>query len=90
MEYHWTDCPGCGCQLAINYTATGGRISGSVRRWSTDRSVNDGRPFEIGPGIASPDGSFTTVCICGQEIRVTSHATGGEREDGLRVQLSSE
>ena len=90
MNYHWSDCPGCGCQLSINYTASASRISGSVRRWSADRSVNDGRLFEIGPGVASPEGAFTTACVCGREITVTSHAVSGERDEGLRVNLTSD
>jgi len=90
VNYHWSDCPGCGCQLSINYTASASRISGSVRRWSADRSVNDGRAFEVASGEASPEGGFTTPCVCGQPIAVTSHATGGERDEGLRVKLTSD
>ena len=90
MNYHWSDCPGCGCQVSINYTVYSDRISGSVRRWSADRSVNDGRPFQISSGALSPDGGFVTTCVCGQEITVISQAASGERDAGLRVTLTSD
>jgi len=90
MNYQWSDCAGCGCQVTVNYTIYPDRVSGSLRRWSADRSINDGRPFEIPRNALSPSGQFTTSCVCGQEILVASQAVGGEREEGLRVKLESE
>lgn len=89
MKYYWTECPGCRCQVAINFAVRDEKISGSVRRWSYDRSVNDGRRFEVPEGSLDADGSFATPCVCGQELRVpaTPSATGEEREPGLRVDL---
>lgn len=90
MNYHWSDCPGCGCQVSVNYTVYSDRISGSVRRWSADRSVNDGRPFQVLSAALTPDGAFATSCVCGREMTVTSQAASGERDEGLRVTLTSE
>jgi hypothetical protein len=89
LNYYWTDCPGCQCQVAINFTVREEKISGSLRRWSYDRSINDGRRFEVPAGSLAAEGGFSTPCVCGQELRVpsTPSATGEEREAGLRVDL---
>jgi len=76
MDYFWTDCPRCGCQVSINYIRHPARITGSVRRWSSDRSVNDGRAFELPGDAAGPDGSIAVSCVCGQELRAVSQAQG--------------
>jgi len=70
MNYVWLDCPGCGCQLAIQFAEHPDRIAGSVRRWSNDRSINDGRKLEIPRASVAEDGGFKTVCVCGAEIAV--------------------
>ncbi len=92
MKYHWTDCPGCLCHVAINYTESPDRISGSLRRWSADRSINDGRAIEIPSGDRSPGGGFPTACVCGQPILVPAEpdAVSAERDKGLRVKLTAD
>ena len=70
MNYYWTDCPGCGCQLVIHSTAYPDKVSGSLRRWSRDRSINDGRPFEVAASALSESGGFATSCVCGTQIAV--------------------
>jgi hypothetical protein len=70
VNYYWTDCPGCGCQVAINYTVSPARVSGSVRRWSGDRAINDGRPVEVAASELRPEGGFAVACVCGAEIEV--------------------
>ena len=65
MNYVWTDCPKCGCQITIQYDEHPESLVGSVRRWSTDRSVNDGRKLEIARTALSEDGSFRAECVCG-------------------------
>jgi hypothetical protein len=70
MNYVWTNCPKCGCQLAIQFAERPDRIAGSVRRWSNDRSINDGRLLEIPRASVGEDGGFTTNCVCGAEIAV--------------------
>ena len=89
MNYYWLDCPRCGCQVAINATVYPDRLSGSLRRWSIDRSVNDGRQVEIPAGSRTADGGFTTACVCGQELAVAGKpsAVGEERVEDLRVKL---
>lgn len=89
MNYHWTSCPSCGCQVSINLTEYGDRGSGSLRRWSTDRTVNDGKPLEIPAAGRGPDGSFEVTCVCGQRLRVEGKpsAVGEERDGDLRVNL---
>lgn len=91
MNYYWTDCPRCGCHVAVQWTVRPGRLSGSVRRWSGDRSINDGRPFEVPAASVSPEAGFTTACVCGQELAIPAKpaAVGGERAEGLRVDLGS-
>ena len=87
MNYHWTDCPGCGCQIAINWSARADGTSGSVRRWSADRSVNDGRPFVLPP---SPEPA-AVLCVCGATLALPGKpdAVGGERSENMRVTLNT-
>lgn len=66
MRYHWTECPGCSCQIAVNTTVQRGAVTGSLRRWSSDRSVNDGRPIVNAPSDAV--GGFSAACVCGQML----------------------
>jgi hypothetical protein len=89
MKYSWTRCPGCGCEVAINYTEGPERVSGSLRRWSSDRTVNDGRSFSIPATELPPGGGFPISCVCGQDLRVPAipDAVGAEREENLRVKL---
>ena len=87
MNYYWLECPGCHCELAVNTSTTGDRVAGSLRRWSADRSTNDGRPFEASAS-ARP---LSVSCVCGQELALpdTPSAVGAEREADLRVKLGS-
>jgi len=88
MNYHWTDCPGCSCHLAVNWMVRPEEIAGSLRRWSADRSTNDGKPFAFrGPELAAP---LVVPCVCGAPIPLPEEpdAVGGERTEGLRVNLS--
>ena len=60
MNYFWGTCAACGCQVTINFAEAPDRLTGSLRRWSTDRTVNDGRKMEVpragvGPGRELPD-----------------------------------
>jgi hypothetical protein len=83
------DCPKCQCHLAINTTETAEEISGSLRRWSVDRSINDGKLVRIPLAERSPDGGFTVTCLCGQPIVVPGKpdAVSAEREEDMRVNL---
>lgn len=79
MKYYWTECPSCRCQVAVNTSVSGGTVTGSLRRWSTDRGINDGRPIR---GLAlSADGGFETECVCGQQLAFAAEAdaVGSER-----------
>jgi hypothetical protein len=89
LKYYWIDCPRCRCHVTINTTTYPEKISGSLRRWSTDRSINDGRRFEIPIGAEPAPAGFTTACVCGQELVVPAEASavGSAREAGLRVDL---
>ena len=89
MRYRWMDCPKCQCHLAINTTETPEGISGSLRRWSVDRSINDGKLLQIPAAERSPDGGFVVSCVCGQAIMApgTPDAVSAEREGDLRVNL---
>ncbi len=82
MKYRWTDCPGCGCEVAINYSDVSGGITGSLRRWSRDRTINDGKPLQIGADAVGSDGGFAVTCVCGQALSVPSvpDAIGAERD----------
>lgn len=70
MNYVWTECPGCRCQITIQFTESAGRLTGSVRRWSRDRSVNDGRLLEVLRSAVAADGGFEAPCVCGATIAV--------------------
>ena len=74
MNYFWSFCPKCGCQVTIQYVDHPDRLVGSVRRWSTDRTVNDGRRLEVPGAELAADGGFQTACVCGE----------GSRGQGLR------
>ena len=89
MNYYWTSCPRCGCEVAINLTESPDRASGSLRRWSLDRTINDGRPIAVLAGERGPGGSFEVSCVCGQVLAVSGKpsAVGEEREADLRVKL---
>jgi hypothetical protein len=88
MKYRWLDCPGCLCHLAINTTETPEGISGSLRRWSVDRSINDGKLIRIPASELSPAG-FALTCLCGRAILVPAKpdAVAAEREEDMRVKL---
>jgi len=89
LNYYWTDCPNCGCHVAVQWSVYPDHLSGSVRRWSVDRTINDGRPFQVPSGDVSPEAGFTTACVCGQVLAVPAKpaAVGGERSADLRVKL---
>lgn len=89
MKYFWLDCPRCGCQVAVNYSESAAGISGSVRRWSADRSTNDGRPFQIAASDAATGDGLTVECVCGEQLGLSAKpdAVGAERDPDLRVTL---
>jgi len=72
MHYVWTTCGGCGGQITIQFARGPQGVTGSVRRWSTDRSVNDGRLLAVPAAAVGADGGFTAVCVCGAEIPVAA------------------
>ena len=72
MNYVWSECPKCGCQVTIQYVEHPDRLVGSLRRWSTDRTVNDGRLLAVSRAEISADGSFQTVCVGGGPIGVAA------------------
>lgn len=92
MNYHWRDCPGCGCHVAVNWTVTTDDLSGSVRRWSSDRSINDGKAFSLprGEDPEAPAAGGIVSCVCGASLPLPAKpdAVGGERADDLRVTLT--
>ncbi len=92
MKYHWTDCPSCHCHVTINTTDYPDRISGSLRRWSADRNINDGCPIQIPRAALPPGGGFSTACVCGQPIVVPAEpdAVSAERDADLRVKLTAD
>ena len=85
MNYYWLECPGCQCEIAVNTSAYPDRISGSLRRWSADRSTNDGRLFELPVSAAA----LSVPCVCGHQLALPDKpsAVGAEREADLRVKL---
>lgn len=89
MNYHWTTCPNCLCQVTVNWSVREEGISGSLRRWSTDRSINDGRAFSASRDTIATNRSAT--CVCGAPIALPEipDAVGGERAEDLRVTLAS-
>jgi hypothetical protein len=92
MKYRWARCPKCGCELSINFSNSPSGVAGSLRRWSVDRSINDGRAVRVAAAEIAPDGGFTTACVCGQAIPVPGKpdAVSAEREGNLRVKLGEE
>ncbi len=90
MNYHWSDCDSCHCHLAVNWMVRSGEILGSVRRWSADRSINDGKPFQI--PAADHAAPILVSCVCGAPIPLPDppDAVGGERTDDLRVKLTAD
>ena len=74
MNYFWTSCPKCSGQLTIQFVEHPDRLVGSVRRWSTDRTVNDGRRLEVPRAALAADGGFRAACVCGAEIPVVASA----------------
>ena len=70
MNYFWTVCPKCHGEITIQYVASAGGPSGSLRRWSSDRTVNDGRRVETPRAEVAEDGSFETACVCGGTIAI--------------------
>jgi hypothetical protein len=69
LNYYWTECPKCGCQVTVQYVDERGHLLGSVRRWSTDRAINDGRKIEAGTARDAA-GGFATACVCGAPVAV--------------------
>jgi hypothetical protein len=90
MNNHRADCPNCLCHLAVNWTVRPGEILGSVRRWSADRSINDGKAFQL-PGAAGA-APIVVPCVCGAPLSLPDppDAVGGERSDDLRVKLTAD
>jgi hypothetical protein len=70
MNYYWTDCPRCGCQVTIHFIENAAGLTGSVRRWSSDRATNDGRRLEVARADIGPAGNFQGTCVCGGPISV--------------------
>lgn len=93
MNYHWLDCPECHCHVAVNWTVSADHLAGSVRRWSSDRSVNDGKAFVLPRGADSQAGVAGAVvsCVCGASIPLPAKpdAVGAERAEDFRVTLAS-
>jgi hypothetical protein len=89
MKYRWMICPGCGCEAAINYTETSAGTFGSVRRWNHDRTINDGKAFQIAGAERAADAAFTVECRCGRTLEVPARpdAVSAEREANMRVDL---
>ena len=93
MNYHWLDCPECHCHVAVNWTVSADHLAGSVRRWSPDRSVNDGKAFVLPRGADPEAGVAGAVvsCVCGASIPLPAKpdAVGAERAEDFRVTLAS-
>ena len=70
MNYVWSFCPKCEGQLTLQYERHDAGLLGSLRRWSRDRSVNDGRRLDVAAAEVAADGGFQTACLCGQPISV--------------------
>jgi len=75
MNYFWGTCGACGCQVTVQFAEAPDGLTGSLRRWSTDRSVNDGRRMEVPRADVGPDGGFRTACVCGTSVAVPGSAT---------------
>jgi hypothetical protein len=89
MKYRWTDCPKCHCHLAINTSESPQGLAGSLRRWSADRAINDGKAIRIPRAEIFAGGGFSITCLCGESIAVPPKpdAVSAEREGDLRVTL---
>ena len=74
MNYFWGTCAGCGCQVTVQFADSPDRLTGSLRRWSTDRLVNDGKKMDVARADVGGDGSFRTSCVCGAEVAVAGGA----------------
>lgn len=74
MNYFWGTCAACGCQVTVQFADAPAGLTGSLRRWSTDRSVNDGRKMEIARGDVQADGSFRATCVCGATVPIAGSA----------------
>ena len=74
MNYYWGTCGACGCQVTVQFADAPEGLTGSLRRWSTDRTVNDGRKMNVARAEVGPDGSFRTVCVCGGDVPVAGAA----------------
>ena len=72
MNYYWTDCPKCGCQVTIHFIDGAAGLTGSVRRWSSDRATNDGRQLQVARADIGPGGDFQATCVCGGPILVVA------------------
>jgi len=70
VNYLWTVCPKCSCEVTIQFDETPRGPSGSLRRWSSDRTINDGRKVETPKGEVAADGSFRAACVCGEMLAV--------------------
>ncbi len=70
MNYFWTVCPQCACEVTIQFADTPGGPSGSLRRWSRDRAVNDGKALAVARGDVAEGGAFGTTCVCGAALTV--------------------
>jgi hypothetical protein len=70
MNYYWTVCPKCACELTFHFVETARGLKGSVRRWSRDRSTNDGRLLETPRADVAADGGFRAGCVCGEAIAI--------------------
>ena len=70
MNYYWTVCPKCACEVTIQFVEAPEGLTGSVRRWSPDRSTNDGRKLATPRAEVGSDGSFRAPCVCGEPIAV--------------------
>lgn len=70
MNYFWTVCPKCAGELTFHFVHTAAGLEGSVRRWSRDRSTNDGRRLETPKADVAADGGFRAACVCGEPIAI--------------------
>lgn len=89
MKYRWMICPRCRCEVAINTTESSAATLGSLRRWNHDRTINDGKRFQIAADSRSPEGAFSVDCVCGERLEVPAQAdaVSAERDADLRVKL---
>jgi hypothetical protein len=70
MNYFWTVCPKCSGELTVQWVETAGGISGSLRRWSRDRTTNDGRKVEVLRADVAAGGGFFATCVCGEPVAI--------------------